>query len=319
MSVEIEEKIAKIPIVNKLAALLKNIRLPGFEGFSLYDLIEMYILGVVQGALSTRASSIAFSLFMALFPLLIFMVTLIPVIFSSFDIGSTDFEKQFPLFLESFLPSATGDYFEGIYVQIKNQKPQGGLISSAFLLSIFLMANGVNSIFSGFETSYHVDLTRNFFKQYGYALMVGLILSILIIVGFTAFIYFQVYVLGYLNQVGNYVLEDGEIVGVQIGKILFFMILSYFTTATLYYFGTHEGKQAKFFSAGALMTALLFLLTSYLFGLYVEKFARYNELYGALGGLLILMVYIWLNSNILLLGFELNATLNQLKKNIKHK
>ena len=98
MSVEIEEKIAKIPIVNKLAALLKNIRLPGFEGFSLYDLIEMYILGVVQGALSTRASSIAFSLFMALFPLLIFMVTLIPVIFSSFDIGSTDFEKQFPLF-----------------------------------------------------------------------------------------------------------------------------------------------------------------------------------------------------------------------------
>ena len=64
------------------------------------------------------------------------------------------------------------------------------------------------------------------------------------------------------------------------------------------------------------MTTLLFLLTSYLFGVYVEKFARYNELYGALGGLLILMVYIWLNSNILLLGFELNATLNYLHKNV---
>ena len=185
------------------------------------------------------------------------------------------------------------------------------------------MANGVSSIFSGFETSYHVKLTRNFFKQYGYALIVGLILSILIIVGFVAFIYFQVYVLGYLSQVaadtGGYILEKGEILGVQIGKVLFFMILSYFTTATLYYFGTREGKQAKFFSAGALMTALLFLLTSYLFGVYVEKFARYNELYGALGGLLILMVYIWLNSNILLLGFELNATLNQLRKNIRKK
>ena len=102
MSIEIEEKIAKIPIVNKLADLLKTIRLPGFEGLSLYNLIEMYILGIVQGALSTRASSIAFSLFMALFPLLIFMVTLVPVLFSSFDIGSTDFEQQFPLFLESF-------------------------------------------------------------------------------------------------------------------------------------------------------------------------------------------------------------------------
>jgi len=322
MSAEIEERIAKIPIINWLAMALKKIKLPGFEGLSVYDLLEMYILGVVEGALSTRASSIAFSLFLALFPLLIFMVTLVPFIISFFALENTDFDNEFPRFLESFLPSATGDYFEGIFQQIKDQK-RGGLLSSSFILSIFLMANGVNAIFGGFETSYHVKLTRNFFKQYGYALWVGLVLSILIIVGFVAFIYFQVYVLGYLSEfaasTGGYVLEEGEILGVQIGKILFFMILSYFTTAILYYFGTREGKEAKFFSAGALMTALLFLLTSYLFGVYVEKFARYNELYGALGGLLILMVYIWLNSNILLLGFELNATLNQLRKNIRNK
>lgn len=322
MSVEIEEKIAKIPIVNKLAVLLKSIKLPGFEGLSLYDLIEMYILGIVEGALSTRASSIAFSLFMALFPLLIFMVTLVPFLISYISLDSTNFDAEFLPFLESFLPSATGDYFEGIYQQIKDQK-RGGLLSSSFLISIFLMANGVNAIFGGFETSYHVKLTRNFFKQYAYALTVGLILSILIIVGFVVFIYFQFYVLGYLTdfaaRTGGVVLEDDEVMGVQIAKVLFFMLLSYFTTAILYYFGTREGKQARFFSAGALMTALLFLLTSYLFGVYVEKFARYNELYGALGGLLILMVYIWLNSNILLLGFELNATLNQLKKNIKSK
>lgn len=320
MSAEIEERIEKIPIINWLATALKKIKLPAFEGLSAYDLIEMYILGVVEGALSTRASSIAFSLFLALFPLLIFMVTLVPFVIDIFNLQNTNFDSEFPIFLESFLPSATGDYFEGIFQQIKDQK-RGGLLSSSFILSIFLMANGVNSIFSGFETSYHVKLTRNFFKQYAYALMVGLILSILIIVGFVAFIYFQFYVLGYLSdfaaRTGGYVLEEGEIRGVQIGKVLFFMILSYFTTAILYYFGTREGKEAKFFSAGALMTALLFLLTSYLFGVYIEKFARYNELYGALGGLLILMVYIWLNSNILLLGFELNATLNQLRKNIK--
>jgi membrane protein len=103
---------------------------------------------------------------------------------------------------------------------------------------------------------------------------------------------------------------------VQAFKVLFFTGLSYLITAILYYLGTTEGKNAKFFSAGAMMTALLFLLTSYLFGVYLEKFARYNELYGALGGLLILMVFIWLNSNILLLGFELNATLNTLRKNM---
>jgi membrane protein len=318
MSLEIEEKIEKIPIINKLAALLKRIKLPGFEGLSSYDLIEMYIVGIFQGALSTRASAIAFSLFMALFPLLIFMVTLVPFLVSYLSLGNADFDTEFLSFLESFLPTATGEYFGEIYQQIKDQK-RGGLLSSAFLISIFLMANGVNSIFGGFENSYHVDLTRNFIRQYGYALMVGLILSVLIIVGFVAFVYFEVYVLGYLNEfaarTGGYVLGEDDIIGVQIAKFLFFIILSYLTVAILYYFGTAEGKKARFFSAGALMTTLLFILTSYLFGVYVEKFARYNELYGALGGLLILMVYIWLNSNILLLGFELNASLNSLRKN----
>jgi membrane protein len=221
------------------------------------------------------------------------------------------------LFLESFLPNATGEYFGEVFQQIKDQK-SGGLLSSAFILSIFLMANGVHSIFGGFETSYHIELTRNFFRQYFYALMIGLILAILIILGFVAFIYFEFYVLGYLSEFaarqGGYVLGKDEVVGVQIAKFLFFIILSYFTTAILYYFGTREGRQARFFSIGAFMTTILFLITSYLFGIYVEKFARYNELYGALGGLLILMVYIWLNSNILLLGFELNASLNTLRK-----
>jgi membrane protein len=317
MSAAIEEQLEKIPVVNWLVRLLKNIKLKAFEGLSFYDLMEMYVVGIVKGAVSTRASSIAFSVFMALFPLLIFMVTLIPFVIPYVRVGNENFDAQFLLFLESFLPSATGDYFGDIYQQIKDQK-QGGLLSSAFLLSIFLVANGVNAIFGGFENSYHVELTRNFFRQYIYALMVGLLLSILVIVGAVAFVYFEFYIVEYTSEYFGKTfgtdIEKGDALGIQLAKVIFFMILSYLTTAILYYFGTAEGRKARFFSAGALMTTLLFVLTSYLFGIYVEKFARYNELYGALGGLLILMVFIWLNSNILLLGFELNATLNSLKK-----
>lgn len=319
MSQEIEEKLEKIPVVNWLVKLLKQLKLPGFEGLSIYDLIEMYIGGIINGAVGTRAGSIAFSLFMALFPLLIFLITLIPVIKVLFDFGP-DFDADFLAFLESFLPSATGQYFEDIYQQIKDQ-PRTGLLSSTFVISIFLVANGVNAIFGGFENSYHIELTRNFFRQYLYAVMVGLILAILLIVGAVAFVYFEFYILTEISdfaaRTGGYVRDDGDVWGLQLAKILFFIILSYLTTAILYYFGTAEGKQAKFFSAGALMTTLLFVLTSYLFGVYVEKFARYNELYGALGGLLILMVFIWLNSNILLLGFELNASLNSLRNRYK--
>ncbi|MGX1929178.1 YihY/virulence factor BrkB family protein [Flagellimonas sp. 2504JD4-2] len=317
MSVAIEEQLEKIPVINWLVRLLKNIKLRAFEGLSFYDLLEMYVLGIVKGAVSTRASAIAFSLFMALFPLMIFLVTLLPWIIPYASVGNENFDAQFLLFLESFLPSATGDYFGDIYQQIKDQK-SGGILSSAFFVSIFLVANGVNAIFGGFEHSYHVELTRNFFRQYAYALMVGLILSVLLIMGAVAFVYFEFYVVEYTSEYFGktlgYDVAKGDAIGIQIAKVFFFTLLSYFTTAILYYFGTAEGRKARFFSAGALMTTLLFLLTSYLFGVYVEKFARYNEFYGALGGLLILMVFIWLNSNILLLGFELNATLNSLKK-----
>jgi len=313
----IEERLNTMPVVRQLFRFLKRIKLSAFEGLSLYDLIAMYVKGLVKGALSTRASSIAFSLFMALFPLLIFLITLIPFLIPYVSVGNENFDTQFLLFLESFLPEATGEYFAQIYEQLKGQK-RGGLLSSAFIISIFLMTTGVNAIFGGFESSYHIELTRNFFKQYAYALMVGLILSVLLIIGAVAYVYFEFYILEFLGdwaaKVQGYDLTKTDILLAQAGKVIFFLLISYLTTATLYYFGTAEGKQAKFFSYGALMTTLLFLITSYLFGIYVEKIARYNELYGALGGLLILMVYIWLNANILLLGFELNATLNTLRK-----
>ena len=320
MSEKIEARLDKIPVLNWVMRFFKKIKLSTFEGLSFYDLLEMYIIGVVHGALSSRASAIAFSLFMAIFPLLIFLITLLPFVIPY--VGDS-FDKELLAFLESFLPSATSDYFSNIYEQIKNQDKGGGLLSYTFMISIFLVANGVNAIFAAFENSYHVGLIRSFFRQYALALAVGLILSVLLIIGAVVFVYFEIYILETLSDYAGKIegTNIGRIddIGVEIARILFFVMLSYLITAILYYFGTREGKNARFFSAGALMTTLLFIVTSYLFGVYVEKFARYNELYGAIGGMLVLMVYIWLNSNILLLGFELNATLNSLRKNIDHK
>ena len=251
MSKEIEEKLEKIPVVNWLVRFLKRIKLPAFEGLSLYDLMEMYVIGIVEGALSTRASAIAFNLFISLFPLLIFLITLIPFIIPLVSVANENFDAQFLLFLESFLPEATVDYFEDIYYQIKDQK-RGGLLSTSFLLSIFLMTNGVNAIFEGFEYSYHIDLTRNFFKQYAYALMVGLILSILILFGAVAYVYFEFYILNYLLelevQTRGRDLNESDIILARIFKVLFLTVLTYLAVSILYYFGTSEGKKTKLFT-----------------------------------------------------------------------
>jgi len=310
MDSSFEEKLDKIPVLNLLVRFLKKIKLPGFEGLSLYDLLEIYILGIVKGALTARAGAIAFSFFMAIFPFLLFILIVIP------HIPVEGFETEFMDFLKSFLPPNTSEFFfQNIFENINSRR--GGLLSSVFLLSMFLMANGVNAVFSGFENSYHQQLNRNFFRQYIYALGVAVILALLLIVTVAFFGYFQIYVIENLLDTLGHNDQMENAFWINVGKYLFFVIMVYLATATLYYFGTREGRDSRFFSVGALLTTLLIILTSYLFGVYIENFSQYNELYGSIGALLILMFYLWLNANILLLGYELNASLNRLKKKIK--
>lgn len=307
MTKHIEDKLDKIPLVNVLVRFFKKIKLPAFEGLSLYDLLELYGLGIVKGTLTTRASAIAFSFFTAIFPFFLFVIILIPII------PIEGFDVQFLDFLESFLPPQTSDFFQTNIFQNLEGNSQAGLLSSVFLLSMFLMANGVNAVFSGFENSYHEQLTRNVFQQYLYALGIALILAVLVLLTVAVFIYTQVYIITPINEA----ITGGEAVDknwILVAKYIFFVIMVYIATATLYYFGTKEGRQTRFFSTGALLTTLLIILTSYLFGIYIDNFSKYNELYGSIGALLILLLYLWLNSNILLLGYELNATLRGLHK-----
>ncbi|WP_435133159.1 YihY/virulence factor BrkB family protein [Formosa sp. A9] len=311
MTKPIEDKLEQIPGVKYLVRFFKTLKLPGLEGLSLYDLLELYITGIFKGALTSRASAIAFNFFMAIFPFLLFILILIP------HIPIDGFKAEFLEFLESFLPPTTSEFFfKNIFENIDSSE-RGGLLSTVFLLSIFLMANGVSAVFSAFESSYHSELSRSVFRQYLYALGVSLIIALLVIITVAGFGFVEIYVLGNLfSTLEHQGVEVGDrgIIWVNVSKYVFGIIMVYLTTATLYYFGTREGKYSKFFSEGALLTTILIVCLSYLFGVYIEKFSRYNELYGSIGALLILMFYLWLNANIILLGYELNVSLRQLRK-----
>ncbi|MFK7749865.1 MAG: YihY/virulence factor BrkB family protein [Kordia sp.] len=302
MSKDIEDKLDQIPVINILVMLLRNVKLPGLEGMSLYDLLEIYIVGIANGTLTARASAIAFSFFMAIFPSLLFFLNLLPYV------PIDNFQADFIETITSFLPNESGIFLNDIIIDIVKNK-HGGLLSSTFFLSIFLMTNGVGAMFTGFENSYHVHEKRSFFKQYVNALCIGLTLALLLI--------FTIIVLGYLEiytpLISSSEQQANTGVSVKIIEYAFLICMIYIGTAILYYFGTLQRKRAKFFSSGALLTTVLIVLTSYLFGIYIANFSQYNELYGSIGALLILMLYIWLNANILLLGFELNASIDMLK------
>jgi len=304
MSKAVEDKLNKVPILNILVKIGKKIILPGFEGLSLYDLIEIYVIGIFKGTFSARASAISWSFFLSLFPFLLFLLNLIPII------NIDGFQENLFEFITSALPNQSKLFFEEIYNDISSN-PRGGLLSTVFILSLFLMTNGINAVFSGFEYSYHVTLNRNFVKQYIIALGVSLIVASLLLITVIVTLYFS-YLLENLKEMG---VMDNTVFWLQFGKYGLFILMIFLVVATLFYFGTTEGKMNRFFSPGAFMTTVLIMVTTYLFGIYIDNFSNYNKLYGSIGAMLILMLYIWLNANLLLLGFELNASLIKLKKN----
>jgi ribonuclease BN len=293
-----------LPIIRHLIQFLKSIPLSK-NAFSLYDLLEMYISGLIKGTLTHRASAIAYSFFLAIFPFLLFILNLIPYI------PIDHFQVDFWIFIDGLLPPGTHQFFSDIFFDIA-EKRRGSLLSSVFFLSIFLMTNGIMAIFGGFEFSYHIQLTRTYVKQYLYALMVAIILSLLVLFVVITFMGYEIYLVPYLEEI-NF-LTDNETL-LKVSKLGFVAVMTYIATSILFYFGTIEGRESKFFSVGSTFTTILFGVTTYLFGIYIENFSQYNQLYGSIGALLIFLLYIWINSNILLLGFELNATLLKLKKN----
>ena len=293
-----------LPIIRHLIQFLKSIPLSK-NAFSLYDLLELYISGLIKGTLTHRASAIAYSFFLAIFPFLLFILNLIPYI------PIDHFQVDFWIFIDGLLPPGTHQFFSDIFFDIA-EKRRGSLLSSVFFLSIFMMTNGIMAIFGGFEFSYHIQLTRTYVKQYLYALMVAIILSLLVLFVVITFMGYEIYLVPYLEEI-NF-LTDNETL-LKISKLGFVAVMTYIATSILFYFGTIEGRESKFFSVGSTFTTILFGVTTYLFGIYIENFSQYNQLYGSIGALLIFLLYIWINSNILLLGFELNATLLKLKKN----
>lgn len=304
MSDKLENYILKTPVLRWIITIPRKVKLPGFKGLTLYDLLKTYFFGIIEGTFSSRAGSIAYSFFMAIFPFLLFLLSLIPYL----PIQTQDLVN----FIENGLPKDTASYFMPIILDITDN-PRGGLLSVVFLLTIFLMTNGVNSIFSGFEYSYHVTINRTFFKQYFVALLVSILLALLLLLTIVIIVYSE----RFLWVLNNDELLNNGAFWVEVIRNVIFVFLIYFVVATLYYFGIKGGKGIRFFSVGALVTTLLFVLTTYFFGVYITNFSNYNELYGSIGALLILMLYIWINSNLLLLGFELNATLKTLQSSIK--
>ena len=240
MSDNLEKYILKIPIIRLLIIIPQKIYLPKFKGLTLYDLLKTYFFGIIEGTFSSRAGSIAFSFFMALFPFILFLLNLIPYL----PIEPYHFVE----FIDDVLPKDTASFFMPVILDIIDN-PRGGLLSLVFLLTIFLMSNGINAIFSSFEYSYHITINRSFFKQYFVALLVSIFLALLLLLTIVIIVFSEQFIWDLSKEE---FLSNG-VFWVETIRSIIFIILVYFVIAILYYFGIKKGKSIRFFQLGLLL------------------------------------------------------------------
>ncbi|MEI6764482.1 MAG: YihY/virulence factor BrkB family protein [Bacteroidota bacterium] len=299
------EKVKRWTPVASLLKLSRTIVLPGFDKMPLYDVAAFFVRGLLNGSITTRASSIAFKFFVALFPAIIFFFTLIPYI------PVAGFHDTLLATIQDLLP-------QNVYVIVKStiedivMRQHGGLLSVGFVMALYFSLTGVLGVITAFNATYHSIETRKMWQQYLVSLVLVIILLVitsiaisLIIIGTAGLKYFVIH--GFLTS--NLVIYL-----ITAGKWIVAILMVFFGISFLYYLAPARKERFRFISAGSTLATILCIATIIGFNFYVNNFGKYNAVYGSIGTLLVILMWFYLNALALLIGFELNASISEARE-----
>ena len=286
----------------------KKISLPLFDGVPLYDVALFFWRSIVDGSITTRASAIAFSFFVALFPFIIFLFTLIPYI------KIPHFQDELFLFIKQIVPSSTFTTIENTLVEIITI-PRSDRLSINFFAALFFATNGLASMMSAFDATIHSIQRRTWWSQRITAVYMLMILSVLLTIAIVMLTGGQE-LINYLDR-KNIIRDDFLVSLLTISKWIITVSLFFFAYSFLYYMAPAKKTKWRFISAGGTLTTVLSILGLVGFTYYINNFSQYNALYGSIGTLLIILLLMYLMSLILLIGFELNASIYQARSTLE--
>ncbi len=286
----------------------KTFSIIGFHGVPLYYVVKFFLKGIINGAITTRASAVAFSFYLAIVPSLIFLFTLIPYI------PVQDFQVQLLSLLKGIMPDYAFHTVETTLTEVLTMK-SGGLLSFGFFAALFFSHNGVNSLIEAFNATYHTIETRKFLEQHLIALVLTLLLPVLLMIG-VVLIFFGQATLNWAIKMG-WMQMDFTYYLIDFGKWFVVITLFYFCISFLYYLAPAKKEKFRFFSGGSSLATFLIIITSLAFSFYVNNFGQYNTFYGSLGGLIVFLLWIYFNAFGLILGFELNASISSAKEKLE--
>ena len=284
----------------------KRNSLPGLQEIPLYNLLVFINKETHEDAIVTRANSMSYSFFMAIFPSIIVLFTLLAYtpLYSNFDTVLSES-------IHEVMPGGAGAM---LFTTIQNIAtiPRGGLLSLGFFLAIWFASNGMLSMMQGLEKDYKATFKR----RTGFQKRV-MAIQLTFLVGFVLVASVVLVILGntLLQFLFQYIRADW-LTRMALFTFRWIVVLSLFyaTFSSIYRYGSSIRRPISFFNPGATLATFLSIATSWGFSFYVDNFGNYNKVYGSIGTLIVLMIWMQLNSMILLIGFEVNAAIIVLRE-----
>jgi membrane protein len=286
----------------KIKEFLDSIHIP-FLGISLWKMFEIYGQGIFKMQIGRIAASISWSFFLSLFPFLLFLLSLLPYLPHydklQFYIFEVLMHNIFPSHIQS---DVTGYIKDFIIPNMKN------ISNLTIVFAMFFAVNGTHSLINGFNIN--TNLKRGAVKEYLVAFVITIAFIVLIITSLLGVYYSEVVLKLFTPQINIswFVDNMSKIIGFISFPIFYFILLALF-----YWVGCLKITTFKQAVPGAILTTVLFVLLTYFFAIYVKDFARYNVLYGSIGSIILVMVWVNINIILILLGNELNIAIKKVR------
>ncbi|MBD1391606.1 YihY/virulence factor BrkB family protein [Mucilaginibacter glaciei] len=286
----------------------KAVYIPGFRPLPLYTVVVFFIEEIQKTSLTNRAAALAYNFMLALFPAIIFLFTLIAYI------PINHFQDDLLSLFGLIMPTNAYDAFKSTIVGIVKIQ-NGKLLSFGFITALYFATNGVSNLMQAFNKSSLILETRTWLKRRLIALILTVTISIALLIAIVIMIAGQTVIEFIKDQFGSEAHFWSYLIALT--KWLIILVIFFVSVCILYRYGPSNKQKWKFINPGSILATSLAIVTSIGFTYYTNNFSSYNKVYGTIGTLIVVMIYLYLNSLILLIGFELNASVDLSKRTIR--
>lgn len=289
----------------RLSAWAKRIVLPGFEGFSLFQIARFFIAALAEGHIVTRASAISFKLFTAFFPAVIVLLTLIPYV------PIPDFQERLLLTFHDMMPAEVYRFIESTLHDLVLRK-HGTLLSVSFIVGLYLASNSIDAVLAGFSESSNLQTWHSPLKQRILSLGLLLALTMLTIIAIPLLTLGGI-AINWLSRI-DFFASELQVSAVFALKWMVSILVVATFVSLLYNAGDPHARRFRWISPGVLLAVFLILVVSQALAFTFSHITNYNALYGSIGAILAVQFWIYLNMIAILVGYELNTSIARAKR-----